>query len=154
MELAAATNVRVIVAEAVIEYREIAKHVVEATLVQSAIKCAPVRVNLPVVFMLILLDLSVLSVKMTITAAVNLKNVASDVQETATRDVVTSMGLVMYVKKDFMGRIVRHAPKIAMIPAIQMAYATPAYKVTMDLNVHYHVLQTALDPVGKQMVCA
>ena len=52
-----------------------------------------------------------------------------------------------------MGRTVKHAQNIVTVAAILMAFVTTAYKVSTDINAHYHVLKTVLDPVRKQMVC-
>lgn len=152
--LVAATNVRVIVMGAVIGNREVAQHVVEATLVQSVMKSAQIIVKMPFVFLIVvgivIYVLNVLPVKMAIMEL----DVLPNVQATATLDVISTIGIAMYVKKDFMGRPVRHVLSIVTVAAISMAFVTTAFQVTTDFNAHWHVLKSVLDPVRKQMVCA
>lgn len=94
MALVVATNVRAIVTEAVNGYREVAQHVVMASLVQRVIKSAQGIVKMPFVFLTILIDLNVLPVKMATTQ----KHVPPHVQSAATLDVISTIGIAMHVK--------------------------------------------------------
>lgn len=93
MALVAASNVRAIVTEGVIGYREVAQHVVKASLVPRVIKTAQDIVKMPFVFLSVVIDLNVLPVKMATTR----KHVAPHVQAAVTLNVITTMVIAMHV---------------------------------------------------------